>query len=141
VRIARPSAVTTVKPSTASRIVPYRTAVVPEARVAAMPPMVASAPGSSGNIRPVDCRCRSSCLRVTPASTVTSRSSTLRRSTRFIRVRSMLMPPRTGITCPSSDDPAPNGVIGHRSSAHAATMACTSTVDAGNTTASGVTPS
>ena len=53
VRIIRPSAVTTVNPSTFSRIVPYRTAVVPEARVAVMPPMVASAPGSIGNINPV----------------------------------------------------------------------------------------
>ena len=33
-------------------------------------------------MRPVDCRCRSSCLRVTPASTVTSRSSTLSRTIR-----------------------------------------------------------
>jgi hypothetical protein len=60
---------------------------------------------------------------------------------RFMRVMSTLMPPRTGITCPSSDDPAPNGVIGHRCSAQAVTMAWTSAVDTGNTTASGATPS
>jgi hypothetical protein len=43
----RPSGRTTVSDSTFSRIVPYRTAVVPEARVAAIPPKVASAPGST----------------------------------------------------------------------------------------------
>ena len=104
-----------------------------------MPPSVASAPGSSGNIRPLDRRCFSSCFRVTPASTVTSRSSAFRRTMRFMRVRSTLMPPWTGITCPSSDDPAPNGVIGQRCSAQAATIACTSSVEVGNTTASGAT--
>ena len=49
------------------------------------------------------------------------------------------MPPWTGITCPSSDDPAPNAVIGHAVSAQAATIACTSAVDVGKTTASGTT--
>jgi hypothetical protein len=44
---------TTVRPRTVSRIVPYRTAVVPEARVAAMPPIVASAPGSTQKAMPV----------------------------------------------------------------------------------------
>ena len=47
---------------------------MPDARVDAIPPIVASAPGSSGNISPVDWRCFSSCLRVTPASTVTPMS-------------------------------------------------------------------
>ena len=47
-----------------------------------------------------------------PASTVTSRSSTLSRITRFIRERSIETPPSTALTCPSSDEPAPNGTIG-----------------------------
>ena len=50
--MTRPSASTAVSASTFSLIVPYRTAVVPDARVAVMPPIVASAPGSTGNIRP-----------------------------------------------------------------------------------------
>ena len=78
-----------------------------------MPPIVASKPGSSGNVSPVDCRWRSSCLRVTPASTVASRSSALTRRIRVMRERSIVTPPRTGITCPSSEDPAPNATIGH----------------------------
>ena len=32
----------------------------------------------------------------------------------FMRARSRLMPPRTGVTCPSSDVPAPNGTTGTR---------------------------
>ena len=51
-RMIEPSGITACSDSTASRIVPYRTAVVPEARVAAMPPSVASAPGSSGKNSP-----------------------------------------------------------------------------------------
>ena len=84
---------TTVSPSTFSRIVPYRTAVVPDARVAAMPPIVASAPGSTGNISPVFFRWSFRRRWVSPASTVTSMSSGLSRSTLVIRVRSMVMPP------------------------------------------------
>eukprot|EP00967_Tisochrysis_lutea_P018763 scaffold21262_cov30-Tisochrysis_lutea.AAC.2 len=47
VRITSPEASTAVRPSTFSRMVPYRTAEVPEAPVATMPPMEASAPGST----------------------------------------------------------------------------------------------
>jgi hypothetical protein len=94
----RPSAITTVRPKTFSRIVPYRTAVVPDARVAAMPPMVASAPGSIGNASPLLRSALFTCSRVMPACTVTSRSSTLRRSTRFISRRSIVIPPRTAWT-------------------------------------------
>ena len=71
-----------------------RTAVVPEARVEAMPPMVASAPGSMKNVSPVFSSAFASCMRLTPASTVASRSAELTRSTRFICRMSMQMPPR-----------------------------------------------
>ena len=111
--------------------------MVPEARVAAMPPMVASAPGSTGNISPVFFSRASSVLRVRPASTVTSRSSWLTRSTRVMRVRSMDTPPRTALTWPSIELPMPNGIIGTRCSAQARTTAATSSVESGNTTASG----
>jgi hypothetical protein len=43
---------TMVNDRTFSRMVPYRTALVPEARVAAMPPKLASAPGSIGKKSP-----------------------------------------------------------------------------------------
>ena len=41
------------QPRTVSRIVPYRTVVVPDAPVATMPPIVASAPGSTQKYTPV----------------------------------------------------------------------------------------
>src|SRR3546814_6667121 len=55
-------------------MVPYRTALVPLARVATMPPIEASAPGSIGKNRPVSRRYSLSCLRRTPGCTTTSRS-------------------------------------------------------------------
>ena len=58
-----------------------------------MPPIVASAPGSTGNIRPVFFRWSFSFRCVSPASTVTSMSSGERCTTRVIRVRSIVTPP------------------------------------------------
>ncbi|CFW37960.1 Uncharacterised protein [Bordetella pertussis] len=80
---------------------------MPEARVAAMPPRLASAPGSIGKNNPVSRISSLSCLRVTPACTVTVRSSALTASTWFICDRSRLMPPWMASRCPSSDEPAP----------------------------------
>src|SRR6185295_13181049 len=135
--MTRPSARTAVSPSTFSRIVPYRTAVVPEARVAAMPPIVASAPGSTGKVRPVLFNALFSWSRVTPASTVASRSSALTRTTRFISRRSRQMPPRMALTCPSREVPAPNGTTGICRRALIATIAATSSVECGKQTTSG----
>ena len=57
------------------RQAPYLTVLVPEALVAAMPPMEASAPGSTVKNRPVARSSSLSCLRVTPAWTRQSMSS------------------------------------------------------------------
>ena len=111
--------------------------MVPLARVAHMPPIDASAPGSIGKNRPVSRISRLSCSRVTPACTVTVRSSALTRSTWFIRDRSRLRPPCTASRWPSSDEPTPNGITGTRCCAASATAAATSSVDSQNTTASG----
>jgi hypothetical protein len=73
----------------------------------AMPPMLASAPGSMGKNRPVSLMASLSCLRVMPGCTVTVRSSASMDSTRFMRFTSMLMPPCTASRWPSSDEPAP----------------------------------
>ena len=81
VRIIRPSARTTVSPKTFSRIVPYRTAFVPEALVAAIPPSEASAPGSIGKNNPWSLMNSLSCFRVTLACTVQSKSSAFTRNT------------------------------------------------------------
>src|SRR5271167_4533733 len=69
---------------------------MPEARVAAMPPMVALAPGSTEKNRPLPRRCLLSCSRVTPACTVASRSPVLTCKIRFICERSRLTPPLRG---------------------------------------------
>ena len=74
---------------------------------------------------------------VSPASTVTSRSCTDSRSTLVIRVKSIVIPPRTALTWPSSELPMPKGITGTRSREQAATMAATSVVVSGNATASG----
>ena len=52
---------------------------VPLARVLVIPPIVASAPGSTGKNIPFGLRCLSSCCLVTPACTVQSKSSELTR--------------------------------------------------------------
>jgi hypothetical protein len=86
--------------------------MVPDARVDAIPPMVASAPGSTENMSPLFFNALASSRRVTPASTVASRSSSPMRRIRFISRRSIVMPPCNACTWPSSDVPAPNGTIG-----------------------------
>ena len=85
---------------------------MPLARVAHMPPIEASAPGSIGKKRPVWRISSLTWVRVTPAWTVTVRSSALTASTLFIRDRSMLTPPCTASRWPSSDEPTPNGITG-----------------------------
>jgi hypothetical protein len=111
--------------------------LVPEARVAVMPPSDASAPGSIGKNRPVSLISAFSCFRVTPAWTVHSRSSVATDSTRFIRDTSIVSPPCTASRWPSSEEPTPNGMIGKRCSRQASTASTTSSVDSANTTASG----
>ena len=58
--------------------------VVPDARVAAMPPIVASAPGSTAKKRPSGARRCARASRVSPASTRQSRSALLTSSTLVI---------------------------------------------------------
>jgi hypothetical protein len=58
-----------------------------------MPPIVASAPGSTQNAVPVLASALFNCRWVTPASTGCVESSALTRSTRFIRERSRDTPP------------------------------------------------
>ncbi len=137
VRTTSPFASTAVSETTLSRIVPYRTVVVPDAPVAAIPPSVASAPGSTGKKSPVPRSSRSSCCRVTPASTVASRSSARTASTRFMAPRSIEIPPRTACTCPSIEVPAPKGITGVPWRAQARTAKATSSVDSAKITPSG----
>jgi len=99
--------------------------------VAVIPPIVASAPGSTKKVAPVPASAFVSCKRVTPACTVTSMSSTLVRRMRFMRERSTVTPPSSAATCPSSDEPAPYAMTGASCSAQARTIALTSSVLSG----------
>jgi hypothetical protein len=54
------------------------------------------------------------CVRVTPASTVASQSSTLTRRVLFISCRSIVIPPRIARTWPSTEVPIPKGTTGSR---------------------------
>ena len=105
--------------------------MVPEAPVETIPPSVASAPGSTGKNTPSGRSAASSCLRVTPAWTVTSRSSTDRRRMAFISRMSTQTPPCSAWTWPSSEVPAPNGTSGAPWRAHTPTMPAASSVLAG----------
>ena len=67
VLIISPLASTTVKPEMTVRIVPYLTAIVPDAEVDAIHPNAASAPGSIGKKTPSSRKYSFSCFRVTLA--------------------------------------------------------------------------
>ena len=66
---------TTVKPEITVLIVPYFTAIVPEADVDAIPPSAASAPGSIGKKTPSSLKYSFNCFLVTLAWTLQSKSS------------------------------------------------------------------
>ena len=72
-----------------------------------------------------------------PACTVTCRSSGASATIRFMPDRSSVMPPCTGSSCPSMDEPAPQGMIGQPCSRHRLTTSTTSCVLSANTTPSG----
>ena len=100
--------------------------MVPEARVIAMPPRLALAPGSTGKNSPVARSSSFSASRVTPGCTVTSMSAGRISSTLFMREKSTTTPPFTASPWPSSEVPAPQPTIGQPCSAQIFTSACTS---------------
>ena len=107
-----PSAKTAVSAKTFSRIEPYLTVVVPAAPVEAMPPIVASAPGSTEKNKPSLASRLLSATRVKPASTRTTKSAGEISMILFISVMFILIPPLSGRTWPSKDEPAPNATTG-----------------------------
>ena len=107
-----PSARTTVIARTFSRIEPYLTVVVPDAPVDAMPPNVASAPGSTEKNNPRFASFSLRATRCTPASTRTNKSSDEISVILFINEISRLIPPKIGSTWPSREVPAPNATTG-----------------------------
>mmetsp|Transcript_11009 Transcript_11009/g.36191 ORF Transcript_11009/g.36191 Transcript_11009/m.36191 type:complete len:496 (+) Transcript_11009:321-1808(+) len=134
----RPSESTAVMEMTLSRIVPYRTAVLPEQRQAHIPPMLAPGPGSSGKKSPCGLSISFSSTYPSPASTVTSSSSTLRRFRAFISFMSRHTPPTGVRVCPSSEVAPPYGTRGTRCFAHSFTSVETSSVVRGRTITSGL---
>ena len=96
--------------------------------MATIPPIVASAPGSTEKNTPSGRSLASSSRRVTPACTVTSMSSTDSRKIAFICDMSTETPPSNAATWPSSDVPAPNGTIGVPWSRQIRTTAAASSV-------------
>ena len=132
-----PFASTTSRSLTWSRMMPYRTEVVPLAFVAAIPPSVASAPGSTVKNKPYFFSSLFRTDLVTPGWTVTRKSLSFTSMIEFICDRSSEIPPLTGITCPSRLVPKPNGTTGiFRSFANFSTL-LTSTLFRGKTTTSG----
>ena len=90
--IISPFGKTTVKPEMIVLIVPYFTAIVPDADVAAIPPRAASAPGSIGKKTPSSLRYSFNCYLVTLACTLQSKSSALTLNTLFIFSSDMVIP-------------------------------------------------
>ena len=135
--ITSPLGVTTVRLITSCFIAPYFTVVVPEAPVAAMPPNVASAPGSTGKNNPCVARISFSCFLRTPGCNVQSRSSWLMRSTLSICETSRETPPYIGVLLPSNEVPAPNATTGVQFLLQILRVAATSSVQVAYTTASG----
>ena len=73
-----------------------------------------------------------------PGSITQSRSSACTASTLFMSRKSIETPPSGALTWPSSEVPVPNGIIGTLMlRRRCRTICCTSSVDCGNTTASG----
>ena len=132
-----PSAKTASSAITFSRIEPYRTVVVPEAPVEAIPPKVASAPGSTEKNKPSFASRSFSGILLSPGCTTTIKSSGQISTILSISDKSNVIPPSTGIICPSSEDPTPNGITGTFAAEHKRITSCTSLVERAMTIASG----
>ena len=110
--IISPDANIIVNPETIVFIVPYFTAIVPEAEVAVIPPIEASAPGSIGKKRPLSFNSSFNCFLVTQAWTLQSKSLELIDITLFIFSKERVIPSVLPTTLPSRDVPVPKEIIG-----------------------------
>ena len=135
VLIISPLGKTTVKPEITVLIVPYLTAIVPEAEVDAIPPSAASAPGSIGKNTPSSLKYSFNCFLVTFACTLQSKSSAFTLKTLFIFSREIVIPFWFPTTWPSRDVPVPNGTTGILCSLQIFRIFETSSLVSGNTTA------
>ena len=134
VLIICPSGKTIVNPKTFVLIVPYLTAIVPEAEVEHMPPIDASAPGSMGKNTPWSFKLLFNWILVTAASTLQSKSSLFTSNILFKFSRLREIPSAFPTTCPSKEVPAPKGTIGILCLLHNFIISATSSVLFGNAT-------
>ena len=112
VLIISPFGNTTVNPVITDFIVPYLTAIVPDADVEAMPPKDAFAPGSIGKKTPSSLKYSLSSSLVTFACTRQSKSDAFTLKTLFIFSREIVIPSLFPTTCPSNEVPVPKGTTG-----------------------------
>jgi hypothetical protein len=131
--------------------VPHRTAVLPPAFSAMLPPMVQAQAlvGSVAKTRPRSAACSMACSVTTPASTsmtwartgspapVDQLSSRMPRMRHSFSVLMMMQPGRRGTAPPVSPVPAPRGMAKSPSSAMAASRGATSASSRGMATATG----
>jgi len=116
------------------------TALMPEAFVATMPPMVQASPlpgvGGKKNLKGASASFRRSYT--TPASATQYRSLIRSSLIAFMRVRSITMPPLMGTAAPQRPVPPPRGTTGMPSREASLTRRETSSALFGRTTMSGV---
>ncbi len=114
VMMTLPSASTTSRPSTASRVTPYFTHRRPPALVAMLPPIVeiSKLDGSGAYIRPTSAAARSRSAVTTPASTTAIWSSAESSRIRVIRVKETMSEPSVATAPPESPLPDPRGTTG-----------------------------
>jgi hypothetical protein len=93
--------------------------------------------GSGAKKRPCGAASRVIHAFTQPASTNARRLRASMFSTWFIRVRAIITPPSTASTAPLRLVPAPRGMMGSFIRLHSFTMATTSSVERGKTTAVG----
>ena len=122
-------------------MVPYFTAIVPEAEVEAIPPIAAFAPGSIGKKTPSSLKYSFNCSFVTQAWTLQSKSSAFTLNTLFIFSSEIVIPFSIPTTFPSKDVPVPYGTTGILCSLHNFKIFETSSLVSGKTTASDKTGS
>ena len=116
-------------------IVPYFTAIVPEADVEAIPPIAAFAPGSIGKKTPSSLRYSFNCSLVTQACTLQSKSSAFTLNILFIFSKEIVIPFSLPTTFPSNEVPVPKGTTGILCWLHKLNIFETSSLVSGKTTA------
>jgi hypothetical protein len=134
-----PSASTTSRPSTCSRIMPCCSTPLPPALVETLPPIwqLPRAPRSTPNTMPTSTAASCTACRVTPACTCISPVLASMSSMRFMRSSDSATAPSVGTAAPASPVSPPCGTTAILWALHRRMTALTSSVVRGRTSASG----